>query len=198
MPIVKYGDPVLRKKGAPVSKITEEIRSLVKSMLETMEAADGCGLAAQQIGKALQLAVVDVSMITKRPSRMWIKDQPVDHLPYMPLVLINPVLTLTKRKVLGVEGCLSFPGLSADVARSMRVKVVTQTLNGGKLEFDAGGLLGRAIQHEFDHLQGKLFIDHLDVEARRELKGAMEAIARGEIPEPVDVSRSAEKEADEE
>jgi peptide deformylase len=183
-PIVRYGDPVLRQKGKAIPKVTDEIRKLVDDMLETMNHAEGVGLAAQQIGKALQLAVVDVTQVTKRESRMWIKDEAVDPLAYMPLILINPKLELTKKKVMGNEGCLSFPGLGFDVPRSIRVKVSTQTLEGKVLEFEAGGLLGRAIQHEYDHLQGKLFIDHLDAEGKKEIKGDLDLLLQGkEIPQ---------------
>jgi peptide deformylase len=182
--IVRYGDPVLREKGKKIASITEEIRQLVKDMLETMNAADGVGLAAQQIGKALQLAVVDVTPVTNRESRMWIKDEAVNPLDYMPLILLNPVITLTKKKVIGYEGCLSFPGIGADISRSTRIQVKTQTLDGNTLEFEAGGLLGRAIQHEYDHLQGKLFIDHLDAATRKEMKDDLELILQGkEVPD---------------
>lgn len=177
--IVRYGDPILRKKGAVIPKITDEIRQLVKDMLETMNAAEGVGLAAQQIGKALQLAVVDVTLVTNRESRMWIKEEAVDPLHYMPLVLLNPEIVPTKKKVLGGEGCLSFPGLGADIPRSIRIQVKTQTLDGKEFVFEAGGLLGRAIQHEYDHLQGKLFIDHLDSEVRKSMKEDLDLILQG-------------------
>ncbi len=183
-PIVRYGDPVLRQKGKIVTTVTKEIRKLVEDLLETMNHADGVGLAAQQVGKALQIAVVDVTQVTNRESRMWIKDQAVDPLEYMPLVLLNPTLELTKKKVFGNEGCLSFPGLGFDVPRSTRIKVKTQTLEGKVFEFEAGGLLGRAIQHEYDHLHGKLFIDHLDSEGKQEIKADLNLLLQGkEIPQ---------------
>ena len=183
-PIVRYGDPVLRQKGKTIPQVTKEIRQLVDDLLETMNHAEGVGLAAQQVGKALQLAVVDVTQVTNRESRMWIKDQAVDPLEYMPLILLNPTLELTKKKVFGNEGCLSFPGLGFDVPRSTRVKVKTQTLDGKIFEFEAGGLLGRAIQHEYDHLQGKLFIDHLEAGEKREIKEDLELLLQGkEIPQ---------------
>ncbi len=183
-PIVRYGDPVLRQKGKIIPVVTQEIRKLVEDLLETMNHAEGVGLAAQQVGKALQLAVVDVTLVTNRESRMWIKDQSVDPLEYMPLILLNPTIELTKKKVFGNEGCLSFPGLGFDVPRSTRIKVKTQTMDGKVFEFEAGGLLGRAIQHEFDHLQGKLFIDHLDSEGKREIKEDLNLLLQGkEIPQ---------------
>lgn len=168
--IVKYGNPVLRQKGKPVGSITADIKKLVNDMLETMRDAHGVGLAAQQIGQALQLAVIDVTGIKERPSKMWIKGEPVDPEAHMPLVLINPQISGTKKKVSGAEGCLSFPGISAPIARSQMVNVKTTTLDGKTFEFEASGLLGRAVQHEFDHLQGKLFIDLMAKEDRAEWK----------------------------
>lgn len=183
LPIVRYGDPVLRKKGAKIPPaITPQITTLIGDMLETMRDAQGVGLAAQQIGKALQLAIVDVTGVAKRPSKMWIGGKEVDPLEHMPMVLINPVISGTKKKYIEGEGCLSFPRIYTDITRSVRIEV--QCLNGeGKpLKFEAGGLLGRAIQHEVDHLNGILFIDHLDAEERRELKPNLEIIKAGGLP----------------
>jgi peptide deformylase len=176
LPIVQYGDPVLRKKGDKIASITSEIVRLAENMLETMRAAKGVGLAAQQVGHALQLAVVDVTGVKERPSQLWLKGRPVDPELYMPLILVNPVISGTKTKVAGHEGCLSFPGIGADINRSQRVKVKAQNLRGETLEFDAAGLLGRAIQHEYDHLQGKLFIDLFSAEDRKEWKEEIDAL----------------------
>jgi peptide deformylase len=105
----------------------------------------------------------------------------------MPLLLINPVLKPTKTKIVGHEGCLSFPGLTVDVARAQRVAVKTATLDGKTFEFDAAGLLGRAVLHEVDHLNGKLFIDDLNAADRRAIREDLEYIKRGEpIPERPD------------
>lgn len=182
LPIVRYGDPVLRKKGAKIPSVTPEITGLISDMLETMRDAQGVGLAAQQIGKALQLAIVDVTGVTKRLSKMWIGGKEVDPLEHMPMVLVNPVISGTKKKYAEGEGCLSFPRIYADITRSVRIEV--QCLNGeGKpVKFEAGGLLGRAIQHEVDHLNGILFIDHLDAGERRELKPKLEIIKAGGLP----------------
>jgi peptide deformylase len=176
LPIVPYGNPVLRQKGARLAEITPDIRTLVEDMLETMRDAQGVGLAAQQIGRALQLAVVDVTGIKDRPSKMWIQGREVDPADYMPMILINPELFLIKTKEAGIEGCLSFPGLSAEISRPRRVAVKATTLDGLPLEFEAAGLLGRAIQHEFDHLQGILFIDRMDPADRAALKEEIEAL----------------------
>jgi peptide deformylase len=183
--IVHYDAPVLRAQGKEVGEITPEIKSLVTDLLDTMRHARGVGLAAQQIGEAVLVAVVDVTGIKERPSKMWIDEKVVDPEAYMPVILINPVLKPTKTKIIGHEGCLSFPGLTLDIARAQRVNVKTRRLDGGMFEFDAGGLLARAILHETDHLHGKLFIDHISAEDRRAIKEDLEHIRRGEpIPEP--------------
>ena len=178
--IVHYDAPVLRAKGREIGAITPEIEALVEDLRDTMRAAHGIGLAAQQIGKAVQLAVIDITGIKERPSRMWIAGVPVNPEDHMPLVLINPVLKPTKTKIVGHEGCLSFPGLTLDIARAQRVAVKTRTLDGGRFEFDAGGLLSRAVLHEVDHLHGKLFIDDLGAEERRAIREDLEYIKRGE------------------
>ncbi len=178
--IVHYDAPVLRAKGKDIGEITPAVRKLVEDLFDTMRHARGVGLAAQQIGEAVQLAVIDITGIRERPSKMWIKGVPVDPEAYMPLVLINPVLKPTKTKVIGHEGCLSFPDLVLDIPRAQRVGVKTRTLDGGTFEFDAGGLLGRAVLHEVDHLNGKLFIDHISAGEKREIREDLEYIKRGE------------------
>lgn len=176
LPIVKYGNPVLRRKGAPVGELTQEIRQLVADMLETMKDAAGVGLAAQQVGHALQLAVVDVREVQDRPSVMEIDGQTVDPALHMPLVLINPVLKLLGDYELGPEGCLSFPEIYADIPRPEAVEVHTTNEKGEPLKFRAGGLLSRAIQHEYDHLQGILFIDRMDSDTRRRFRPDLESM----------------------
>ena len=104
--IVIYGDPILRTKGRKVTEVNDDIRQLVADMLETMQEAGGVGLAAQQVGKALQLTVIDVSQAENRPSRMWINGEEVDPNDHMPLVLLNPELTLSRETEIGPEGCL--------------------------------------------------------------------------------------------
>lgn len=182
--IVHYDAPVLRAKGKEIGTITPQVKALIADLFDTMYHARGVGLAAQQIGEALQLAVIDISGIKERPSKMWIKGEPVDPEAHMPLILINPVLKPTKTKVIGHEGCLSFPALTLDIARAQRVAVKTRTLDGGVFEFDAGGLLGRAVLHEVDHLNGKLFIDHISADEKRAIREDLEYIKRGE-PIPV-------------
>src|SRR3954447_14423678 len=160
--IRQYGDPVLRAKGRRIEKIDERVRALAADMLETMEAANGVGLAAQQVGEALQLTVIDVSQVEDRPSTLRIGHRETDLKESMPLVLINPEITLGREIVSGVEGCLSFPEISADIDRSEEVIVRAQTLDGSIVEIEATGLLARALQHEVDHLNGILFIDRMN------------------------------------
>lgn len=168
--IVQYGHPALRAKGRKITKIDEDLADLVDDMLETMVEADGVGLAAQQIGRPLQLCVIDVEGVSNRPSRMWIDGQTVELEEFMPLVLINPEVELLGQSETGTEGCLSFPGISADISRPEKVRVKTQLLDGSNLTFEADGLLARAVQHEFDHLQGVLFIDRMEPEDRKRLE----------------------------
>jgi peptide deformylase len=189
--ILHYDAPALRAKGREVKEFTPEIQVLIDDLLDSMRAVHGVGLAAQQIGEALQIAVIDVTGLTERPSKMWIDGKPVDPEEFMPLVLINPAVKPTKTNVVGPEGCLSFPGLSLEIARGQRVSVKTQKPDGGRFEFDAAGLLGRAVLHEVDHLHGRLFIDHLDSKTRREIREDLEYIKRGEpipVREPEDES----------
>jgi peptide deformylase len=170
LPIVKYGHPALRKKGARVDRVTAQVRQLVEDMLETMHAAAGVGLAAQQVGEALQLTVVDVTGVEDRPSSLEIGGQPVPVADHMPLVLINPELRPFGNPVAGAEGCLSFPEIFADIVRPESVDVVTLDGHGRRVEYRCGGLLARAIQHEYDHLQGILFIDRMSAATKQELR----------------------------
>lgn len=167
LPIRKYGDPILRAKGRRIEAVDGDIRALAGNMLETMEAANGVGLAAQQVGHALQLTVLDVSQVEDRPSTMKLNGEPVADLEAaMPLVLLNPVLRLGEEIEVGSEGCLSFPEITADIDRSIFVEVEADTLEGEKVRIDATGLLARALQHEVDHLNGILFIDRMSSAAK--------------------------------
>jgi peptide deformylase len=177
LPICKFGDPVLRQRGARIEKITPEIKKLVVDMFDTMYDARGVGLAAQQVGQALQLTVIDVRGIKDRPSTMMIDGKEVDPEEHMPLVLINPELKLSSEKVTGPEGCLSFPEIYAEVIRPAEVDVTATNDKGKEVSFHAGGLLAKAVQHEFDHLQGILFIDRMSTETKRELKPELDALA---------------------
>lgn len=179
--IVKYGDPVLRAKGAPIKEITDEIRELAEEMIETMREANGVGLAAQQVGVPLQIAIVDVAGVDDRPSTMKIDGKEVDLEQYMPLVLINPRLELSKQTEIGVEGCLSFPDITGDIVRASTVKATVQLLSGETLEFEATGLLARALQHEVDHLNGVLFIDRMNSAAKASLASRLKRMGRRRV-----------------
>jgi peptide deformylase len=178
LPIAKYGDPILRAKGKRVAKIDEEMRELALSMLETMHAANGVGLAAQQIGRALQLTVLDISHVEDRPSIMKLNGENVDPIASMPLILINPELKLGEEEILGSEGCLSIPDINADVMRSLSVSVRAQTLDDEEIEIEASGLLARALQHEVDHLNGILFIDRISSAAKASLASRLKRMQK--------------------
>jgi len=175
--IVKYGHPVLREKGKRVERITPEIRQLAADMVETMYAAKGVGLAAQQIGRPLLLTVLDVRD-SERPSDMIVDGQAQDLEQRMPLALVNPRITATSGEQTGSEGCLSVPEINADIRRAARVTVTAQTLDGNDLTFDCTGLFARAIQHEVDHLHGVLFIDRMDAATRASFSGKLKKLQK--------------------
>ena len=185
--IVKYGHPVLREKGARIERVTPELRALAADMLETMRAASGLGLAAQQVGRALLLAVIDVSG-TEYPSELLLDGKPQDLAAFMPLVLVNPHLSNFEGEQIYSEGCLSVPDITAEIPRAAKVTVRAQTLDGKELVFDCTGLLARAAQHEVDHLNGILFIDRIDAAIRVNLAGKLKQMqkeALGQIDKPV-------------
>jgi peptide deformylase len=176
--IVKYGNPVLRAKGLKVDDIDDRTQKLATDMIETMRAAHGVGLAAQQVGVPLQLTVIDVTGVEDRPSEMIVDGKSVELSAFMPLILVNPVLELGKETEEGVEGCLSFPEISGDIIRASSVKVKARKLDGSNLEFEAKGLLSRAVQHEVDHLNGILFIDRMNSAARTGLAGKLKRLQK--------------------
>ncbi|MDA7916007.1 peptide deformylase [Verrucomicrobia bacterium] len=176
LPIVNYGDPVLRQRGEQIAEVTPEITKLIEDMVDTMEEAAGIGLAAQQIGKAIQLTVVDVSEVTDRSSAMFIDGKEVDFKEYMPMVLINPVLKTSGKREEGPEGCLSFPEIYEEVMRPIHVEVKALNGKGEPLHFKAEGLLSRCIQHETDHLNGILFIDRMIRDAKLHVKKDVDAL----------------------
>ena len=176
LPITKYGNPVLRQKGARIEQITPEIKQLIADMFETMYAARGIGLAAQQVGHALQLAVIDVREATDRPSRLQLRGEPADVAGFMPLVLINPQLQPGGDKLPGPEGCLSFPEMYSDIVRPESVDVSALNAKGEPIGFGCGGLLARVVQHETDHLRGILFIDRMSAADKADLKEELEQL----------------------
>jgi peptide deformylase len=174
--VVQYGHPVLRQKGARITSLTPEIQKLVEDMLETMRSAKGVGLAAQQVGRALQLTVIDVRGVTDRPSTLRIHGKETDVAASMPLVLINPEVTPAGEPDMATEGCLSFPEIFGDVKRAGTVDVSAMNAEGETIGFRCGGLLARAIQHELDHLNGVLFIDRMSRAEREELKPKLDEL----------------------
>jgi peptide deformylase len=136
------GDPILRKETEIVAEVTPELRRLVEDMFETMHAAKGIGLAAPQVGRLERLTVIDVD-----GGR---------------LVLFNPeIIEADSKKIKGEEGCLSIPEIYGDVERSARVLVRAMDIDGKEFEIEGRELLSRCLQHEIDHLHGRLFIDYL-------------------------------------
>src|SRR5215472_7834795 len=178
LPILQYGDPILRIKGKRIEEIDDRIRALAANMIETMYAAHGVGLAAQQVGEALQVTVIDVSQVEDRPSTMKLNGKDIAPEIAMPLVLINPEIELRGETEVGVEGCLSFPEISADIERLKSVIACAQTLEGDNIEIEASGLLSRVIQHEVDHLNGILFIDRMNSAAKAALSSRLKRLQK--------------------
>jgi len=189
--IRKYGDPVLRAKGGRIGEIDHNIRELAANMLETMHGVNGIGLAAQQVGEAFQLTVIDVSPVEDRPSTMALNGAEVDPKQRMPLVLINPEIELGPEREIGSEGCLSFPEISGDVERAMWTKVRARSLEGEPIEIEATGLLARALQHEIDHLNGILFIDRLSSALKASLASRLKRLQKETAAAARDKSYSA-------
>jgi len=174
LPIVQYGDPVLRQQCRAIEAVDDEINKLVADMLETMVDANGVGLAAPQIGKDLRLAVIDVSHDPECVSYLKVNGEDKEISDIMPLVFINPTLEYGQEKEIDFEGCLSIKGIRHEVRRPADVKATLPQLDGSTLVIETDGLLARALQHEIDHLNGILFIDRLSavgkVSVRNRLK----------------------------
>ncbi len=150
--ILHYPDPRLREKGQPISTVTPEIAQLIEDMAETMYAAPGVGLAATQIGEAHRLFLVDIAA----------EDEPSNL-----MVFINPEIIEREGSQTWEEGCLSFPGVAEELERASKVKVRAIDRDGKHFEVEAEGLLAVAIQHENDHLDGVLMIDHMGLLKKR-------------------------------
>jgi peptide deformylase len=173
--ILEYPDPRLRTVAQPVETVDDELRTLVDDMLETMYASKGIGLAATQVNVHRRLLVADVSEE---------QDQP--------LVFINPEIAVREEVSVHQEGCLSVPGIYEDVERAQHIRVKALGRDGQPFELDADGLLAICIQHEIDHLDGKLFVDYLSelkrqrirkkLEKERKLRGTAHAPARPTAP----------------
>ena len=142
------GSPILRRDTQPVQQMTTELRQLVTDMFDTMYAAKGIGLAAPQVGRSERIAVLDVDK--------------------QPLVLVNPVITLRQGRSRREEGCLSIPDIHYEVERAGKVVVQALDVDMQPITLEGADLFGTCLQHEIDHLHGKLFLDHLSILKRRQ------------------------------
>ena len=167
-PVRIYGDPVLKQKAAEVVKFDEALRALVADLRETMEAYNGIGLAANQIGVLQRALVVSVPLDDGERARY---------------TLVNPTIVRRSGSESSEEGCLSIPGIYEEVSRSLRLTVTAFDEFGQPFELEPEGYLARAIQHEVDHLDGVLFVDRLSPLKRRFLRPTLASLARGELPE---------------
>lgn len=162
--ILRYPDPKLHTVAKPVQAIDTRIRTLVKDMIETMYDANGIGLAATQVNVHERLVVIDVSEN---------RDEPI--------VLINPTITwMGDERIKGEEGCLSVPGIYDGVERAMAIKVSAQDADGNSRELEAEGLLAVCVQHELDHLMGKVFVEYLSPLKRNRIKSKLLKALRDE------------------
>lgn len=179
LPIVHYNQPVLRKKGDKITVFDTALAKFAAAMVDTMHDARGIGLAAQQVGRPLQLFVADLRETDR--DFTWTLDgaqRPLDL--FMPLVVINPVIKVqpdTDDYILE-EGCLSFPEIRGDVIRPDAITVKYQDQQGTPHELICDGLLARCMQHEYDHVQGTLFIDRMEKKVRTSLEPAIKELAR--------------------
>lgn len=164
IPIKIYGESVLRKRAKEVERVDDKIRRLAKEMVETLKDASGMGLAANQVGEAIRMIVVDRSLFKADDS---------------PLILINPEIVSIQGEQTQEEGCLSFPGTFADVTRPMKLKIRAVDLNEKLLIIEAEGLLSRVLAHEIDHLNGILFIDRLSSIKRKLLSRKLKKLSAG-------------------
>jgi len=165
LPIRKFGDPVLRRKAAPVTEVTPELKTLAQNMLDTMYAAPGIGLAAPQVGESIRLIVVDV------------RESEEDELD--PLILFNPLIKDPKGQYFDEEGCLSFPEIYATVSRYQTISVDYVDENGQPQHIqNATDILARCIQHEIDHLEGILFVDKISETDKLLLKSKLKKLKK--------------------
>jgi peptide deformylase len=163
LPIRKYGDPVLKKKASPVDPRDPSLKALVRDMQETMYHAAGVGLAANQVGVLKQVAIIDLTGGEKPESLV---------------VLLNPEVLEREGEVEEEEGCLSIPDLRAPAKRASFCRVRAQGLDGKVFEISGDGLLGKALQHETDHLNGILFVERLGLASRALLSGKLKALKK--------------------
>ena len=167
LPIYIYDHPILRRRAKPARKPDEQLVTLANDMVETMRNACGIGLAANQVGSLHRMIVIDAAEAGENKSAP-------------PLILINPEIVKEDGLVTMEEGCLSIPDLRENVERAERIAVRFRDLEFKEQEIDTDGLLARVILHEFDHLNGVLFFDHLNIVRRKLLRGRLNKIRNGE------------------
>jgi len=176
--IVHYNNPVLRKKGAKVTAFNPELTQLANEMIDLMHTSGGIGLAAQQIGRAIQVCVLDL-LKTDREFTWEIDGAKPPLELIMPMVVVNPVLKAHPEfEEIVEEGCLSFPEIRGDVCRPERVTVNFQDAQGVPHLITCDGLFARCLQHEIDHLNGILFIDRMEKKVRAGLDKAVKELAK--------------------
>lgn len=178
-PIVLYGNPILRDRTVPVAGDSPELQRLIDDMIETMHGASGIGLAAPQVGRRERVFVVDLT-----PMAQDLEEELGSIPPYArgPLVFINPELVAAADDAVSFEeGCLSIPDVREQVSRPDRIRIRYLTREFEERTIEAEGFLARVLQHEYDHLEGILFLDHLTPLRRRLLQRRLKAIARGEV-----------------
>lgn len=159
--ILKFPNPILRKKGVPVESVTPELKKLAEDMLETMYDENGIGLAAPQVGKSIRLLVIDTRPRDEEGNVVTDGLSDLEKGVPQPLVIFNPVITKAESKTTYEEGCLSVPGFFETVERAEYVEATGLGIDGKEFSFKTDGLLAICLQHEMDHLDGKLFIDRL-------------------------------------
>lgn len=161
-PIVIYGDPVLREVSKKVEHFDDELKDLVSDMTDTLKDANGLGLAAVQIGVPVRLFIVDLSAIDITEKLR---------------VFVNPEILETDEECEYEEGCLSFPGIYQKIVRPANVRVKAFDVNGDEFEMQFSGMAARAILHEYDHIEGKLFIDHMSSMTKTMLSGKLKKLS---------------------
>ena len=161
-----YGDSVLRKVLSPVENIDAELVKFAGDLIETMQANNGIGLAANQVGRAVRIYAVDPSIVKKDEK---------------PFVLINPRIVETSGMQIGEEGCLSFPGLFETVSRPDRVLIEALDIDGNALKLEKEGMIARVLLHEYDHLDGKLFVDYFSFLTKQLYNGKLRRLKAGDI-----------------
>lgn len=176
LPIRVYGDPILRQETVDVEENTEELQQLIDDMVETMRGAEGVGLAAPQVGRSERIFVADVTPMLDELQRE------EEILPEQPMVFINPeIFWESEEQCEFEEGCLSIPDIRELVVRPDRVRLRYLDRNFQPQEIEVGDVLSRVIQHEYDHLEGILFIDHISALRRRLLRRRLRDMSKGDV-----------------